>query len=94
MIRLTKAEIAAIKSSIYKFDSHAKIFLFGSRTDPSKKGGDIDLVVLSQILSNEDRLQIKQELFRYIEEQKVDLIIAKNDSDPFVRIALSKGIQI
>jgi uncharacterized protein len=93
-MRLTQFEIEAIKSSILKFDSNAIIYLFGSRTDLKKKGGDIDLLVYSDNLKESDKLKIEMALFEKIEEQKVDIIIAKNNSQPFVRIALKKGIRL
>jgi predicted nucleotidyltransferase len=91
-IRLTSDEISAIKSSVYKFDPSARIYLFGSRTQLDKKGGDIDLLIMSDILKQENRLDIKFELFKHLEEQKIDIIIAKDDTEPFVKIALSKGV--
>jgi len=91
-VRLNKLEIDAIKQSVQTFDPHAKIYLFGSRADMNKKGGDIDLLILSQTLNYEDKLRIKVRLFDLIEEQKVDIVIAKDTVDPFVRIALKQGI--
>ena len=93
-VRLKPSEIDAIKQSVYTSDPHAKIYLFGSRADMNKTGGDIDLLVLSQTLQYEDKLRIKVRLFDLIEEQKVDIIIAKDTTDPFVRIALKQGIFI
>lgn len=94
MIRLNENEVAAIKSSILQLDSEALIYLFGSRTDPKKKGGDIDLVVLSNKLKAKDKIKIEVSLFKLIDEQKVDIIIAKDDSEPFVKNALRSGIQL
>ncbi len=46
-VRLTEEEIKMIRKIIKKYDPDAKIILFGSRTDLTKKGGDIDLLVIS-----------------------------------------------
>ncbi|MBM3198685.1 MAG: nucleotidyltransferase domain-containing protein [Chlamydiae bacterium] len=91
-MRLNAEEIAAIKAAVHKFDPSAQIYLFGSRTDKQKKGGDIDLLVLSKTLTLAHRLDIKFELFRDFEDQKIDIVIAENDNDPFVQIALSTGV--
>lgn len=91
-VRLNADEIKAIKSSIHRFDPSAKVYLFGSRADLTKKGGDIDILILSDILTISNRLDIKMELFRHLEEQKIDIVIAKDDNDPFVKIALSQGV--
>ena len=94
MIRLKSDEINAIKSSILYLDPYAKIYLFGSRTDPKKRGGDIDILVFSNTLKDSDRLQIKMFIFKQMEEQKIDLIIASDDTDPFVKLALLNGVQL
>jgi predicted nucleotidyltransferase len=91
-MRLNQQEINAIKQSVQALDAHAKIYLFGSRVDINKKGGDIDLLIFSQALDYNDKLRIKRRLFEQIEEQKVDIIIAKDTTDPFVQIAFEQGI--
>ena len=40
-MRLSGKEIEAIKSVILSHDDSAKVHLFGSRTDDTKKGGGI-----------------------------------------------------
>ncbi|MBN1905471.1 MAG: nucleotidyltransferase domain-containing protein [Deltaproteobacteria bacterium] len=93
-MRLTEKEKRAILESVRKLDPDAEVYLFGSRTDALKKGGDIDILVLSDQLEFFDKLAIKAELFERIEEQKVDLLIAKHRGDPFVKLALEKGIRL
>jgi len=93
-LRLTEYEIKIIKQTVLALDYHAKIHLFGSRVDGSKKGGDIDLLILSQKLNYDDKLQLKMQLFEQIGEQKIDIVIAKDTSDPFVRIALKQGVML
>ena len=94
MMRLHQTEIQAIKETILSLDENAEIYIFGSRTDQTLKGGDIDILVLSQSLSFGDKLKIKQMIFEKMEEQKIDLIIARNTNSPFVRMAFKKGVRI
>jgi predicted nucleotidyltransferase len=93
-MRLTEKEKIAILESVRKVDPEAEVYLFGSRTDVLKKGGDIDILVLSDQLEFFDKLAIKAALFERIDEQKVDLLIAKHRSDPFIKLALEKGIRL
>ena len=93
-MRLDENEIKAIKGSIIEFDPFCEIYLFGSRTDMSKRGGDIDILILSQVLTYNDKIPILCRIFEQIEEQKIDLVIAKDTIDPFVRLALKTGIKL
>ncbi len=92
-MRLSEFEVKSIKESIRVFDPDALIYLFGSRTDDSKKGGDIDILVLSEILTSKEKRLIKLDLYDKIGEQKLDIIISKNDANnSFVKLAESGGI--
>lgn len=94
-MRLKPEEINAIKSTIHNLDREATVFLFGSRVDDAKKGGDIDLLVLSCKLSGGDaKRAIKKELYRLIGEQKIDIVLASDDADPFVQLALKTGVKL
>lgn len=93
-MRLTTEEITVIKQAIFARDSQAQVYLFGSRTDDLAKGGDIDLLIISQLLTPGDKRKIKSAIFERIEEQKIDILIAKDDSDPFVKIALMTGTSL
>ncbi len=80
-MRLSNKEIAAIKDVTRGvFGDNAMISLFGSRTDDSKKGGDIDLFIQckSQI-SREELYQLKikflVQLKKIIGDQKIDVLI-------------------
>src|SRR5438552_1256033 len=74
-IRLSKNEIEWIVSCIMGFDTRCKIFLYGSRTNPSAKGGDIDLLVESETLIFTDKIRILSELKSKLGERKIDLSI-------------------
>ena len=91
-MRLSAHEINSIKDTIKSVDQNARIYLFGSRVDNKKRGGDIDLLIFSQKLKEEDRFRIKRDLWEQIGEQKIDIIIARDESDPFTRIALRGAV--
>ena len=46
LVRLTQFEIASIKqSALDVFEPSGQVILFGSRVEPLKKSGDIDLYI-------------------------------------------------
>jgi len=93
-MRLSSDEKSAIIQAVERLDPGAGIYLFGSRVDDTKKGGDIDILIFSDRLTFEDKLEIKAYLFERIEEQKIDLIISQDESDPFIRMALKQGVRL
>jgi hypothetical protein len=46
-MRITAIEKGALVHSVRQADPNARIWLFGLRLDDLKKGGDIDIAVLS-----------------------------------------------
>jgi len=85
-MRLTKAEILTIKQNVLQFDEDAKVFLFGSRVDNCAKGGDIDILVISEKIGFSEKIKIKTKIFEDIEDQKLDLVIKKDFDDTFVKL--------
>lgn len=60
--------------NIFK-DIEGEIYLFGSRTDQNKRGGDVDILILSEI---ENPLKLKLELqTKYLLEadESIDIVI-------------------
>lgn len=93
-MRLTEFEATSIRQAVHTLDVHAKIYLFGSRADDDKRGGDIDLLIISDRLCPADAGRVRWLLWEQIGEQKIDIVIAKDDSDPFVRIAQKEGVPL
>jgi len=93
-MRLTNSEISVIKSSINSFDEQAKIYLFGSRLDDKLKGGDIDLLVLSEKILQKDSYLLKAKIFKIIEEQKIDIVIKRKPDDAFTQYIFKKAVEL
>jgi uncharacterized protein len=92
-MRLNSKEQLSIKQTINQFDPKALVYLFGSRVDDNKRGGDIDLLVFSEHLGFTEQRKIKIKLYELIGEQKIDLIIAKkNTSNPFIQLVLEEAV--
>jgi predicted nucleotidyltransferase len=85
-MRLTEKEIQIFKDKILAFDNDAVIYLFGSRTNDQAKGGDIDLLVISDKIGFKEKIKIRAGIFNEIEEQKLDLIVKKDFSDTFIKV--------
>ena len=84
-MRLSEIEKTTIVNAILEKDKNAQIFLFGSRTDDFKKGGDIDILVQSDRIGLLEIVKIKSTIFKNIPEQKIDLLISKsNETNHFV----------
>jgi predicted nucleotidyltransferase len=93
-MRLTEIEKSAIIEAITAVDQDARIYLFGSRTDDTKKGGDLDILIFSKDITFGDKLKIKAAIFEKIDEQKIDLVIAEDEKDPFVKMIREQGVQL
>ncbi len=93
-VRLTNEEIKTIKKITYEIFGECKIYIFGSRTDPNKKGGDIDIYIIpkdkTQLFRKKLKLSAKLE---NILGKPVDIIVSKNPNRPIEKQAL-KGVEI
>jgi len=97
-MRLTDNEITVIKSSAKAFfGPGARIFLFGSRVDDARKGGDIDLYVEAEHpVQLQDKISFITHLKMTLGDQKIDVVVNapnKNDQKIF-QIARQTGIEL
>ncbi|WP_198245177.1 nucleotidyltransferase domain-containing protein [methane-oxidizing endosymbiont of Gigantopelta aegis] len=74
-MRMDKEQIELLKNSLKSLDSAAHIYLFGSRTDDNKKGGDIDLLIRSKKLKKSDIRKLRLDFYQKFGEQKIDIIL-------------------
>ncbi len=94
-MRLTKNEIKILKENLKILSNEAKIYLFGSRIDEAKKGGDIDLLILSDKLTKKDLRRIRVEFFKRFGEQKMDIVLDKlTPQKIFTKLILPKAIEL
>lgn len=98
-MRITKEQSKQIVNSVYNFiDINAKVWLFGSRCDDLKKGGDIDLYIESETIDSPflRRINLKIALDEVFEGQKVDVVYHDKNLPykPIHEIAKSEGITL
>jgi predicted nucleotidyltransferase len=75
-MRISSAEKDVVVNTICQADRNARIWLFGSRADDSKKGGDIDIAILSPKIHVPERMIIRRNIVDRIGEQKVDILVS------------------
>ena len=95
-MRISSENIAKIKEIFSKHFTNGKILLFGSRTDDKKKGGDIDLLILS-----DEKLKFNQisnfrfDLQKQIGDRKIDILNYQfNEKSIFLENIIEKAIEI
>jgi predicted nucleotidyltransferase len=93
-MRLTETERHALLDAIAASDPDAQVWLHGSRARDDARGGDIDLLVLSQRMRLSEKLDVLSRLHQTLGERRVDLTIARDESRPFVRLALAQGVRL
>ncbi|MFO7802124.1 MAG: nucleotidyltransferase domain-containing protein [Desulfovermiculus sp.] len=93
-MRISDSEQQIIKDAVFALDPQARIYLFGSRANDSKRGGDIDLLIFSTKITLQDKLDMKAKIFEKMDEQKIDLLIATDTQAPFVREALKNSVEL
>lgn len=98
-IRLSASEIDAISCSFKKkFQKEDHLWLFGSRANPSARGGDIDLYIettLDEDVAIDQKIRFVTELYYKIGDQKIDIILnctKANYTLPIYTIARQEGV--
>jgi predicted nucleotidyltransferase len=106
LMRLNNDQIQAIRqAATIAFGQGTSVWLFGSRADDAKKGGDIDLLVCPQVRPAEDAAEPQQAfmqkikmlnlLERYLGERKIDIVVEQaQDTRPIVEVAHKTGIKL
>ena len=100
-LRISSSESRIIKEKTLEiFGSSASVFLFGSRTDDTKKGGDIDLFIETEEVKDsvKKKITLMTELQFKLGERKIDIVMASkndiNDIPLIVKIARETGIRL
>lgn len=94
-VRLSEEELATLKRSLEELTDDYALYLFGSRTDPEKRGGDIDILVISEKLNRRDLRKVRIDFFEKFGEQKLDIVLDDGTlSSPFVRHIIDKAVSL
>lgn len=101
-VRLSNNELASLEKLFKQhFLSEDELWLFGSRADLTRKGGDIDLYIETSAKTIEDAIKRKTdfiwELEQAIGEQKIDIVLNMVNFPyglPIHQIAKTEGVRI
>jgi len=100
-MRLSEQSVQAVKAAVQTaFPGHSKLLLFGSRVADDKRGGDIDLLVVSDVpRSAREAAKINAivKIQMALGEQKIDMVVTADpalDTRPVVREAVRYGIEL
>ena len=95
-MRLTKYQIELIKTLARKyFGRKAKVYLFGSRADDNKKGGDIDIYIETDVAKNvfDKKINMLIEMEKKLGQRKIDIVVNNFSSNLSIySVAKAEGI--
>ena len=93
-MRLSPEVVRAIQEAFVQVFENGTLYLFGSRVDDSRKGGDIDLYVETDKRERlgEKRIEFLALIKRQIGDQRIDLVVARDTPRRIDEIASSEGI--
>jgi len=93
-MRLTADQLDVIRQEVRRLDPEAAVYLFGSRVDDGRRGGDIDLLIFSGVITERLKRRLRLALYDRLGEQKIDIVVARDERDPFVRMAKQQGVSL
>jgi len=95
-MRITEYEKNVIIDAVKRADPVAQVWLFGSRTDDSKKGGDIDIAIFSEKINKNvmQEIQVRRFICDKIGEQRIDIVTTNSGKEAIFRLAVAEGIQL
>jgi len=94
-MRITDQEKNVIIDAVKSVDPNAGVWLFGSRADDGKKGGDIDIAILSEKINNVmQKIRVRRFICDRLGEQKIDIVTTNSGKEAIFRLAVVEGIKL
>jgi hypothetical protein len=91
-MRISTSEINNLLGSIKQIDQNASVYLFGGRIDNQKIGGNIEIAILSKLVSLKEKIEIKYNFYQDFGEQKLDLLIVRDKNMLFWQVIKDEAI--
>lgn len=95
-MRLSTKYKEVILKYFYQFFKTGEVYLFGSRVDDTKKGGDIDLYLVLNEHSNlfEKKIKFLSRVKKELGDQKIDIVFNTDSSRLIEKEAIQWGIKL
>lgn len=101
-MRLTDSELTSIKKTFHEyFAPEDKLWLFGSRANDNKRGGDIDLYIETNETDTKKAISNKMDfviaLYPLIGDQKIDVVLNQlslQSSLAIYDVAKTQGVRL
>lgn len=93
-LRLSSEAVHVIQEAFLRVFEKGELYLFGSRVDDARKGGDIDLYIVADHRDRmgEKRIEFLTQIKQKIGDQRIDLVIERGTKRPIDEIAISEGL--
>lgn len=99
-VRLEPRDLNAICMTFKEcFEKNDHLWLFGSRINPQKRGGDIDLYIEVEHFDSKKVYEQKSQFWSLLQdrlgEQKIDIVLRDPNQDLLVyKVACQEGVQL
>ena len=95
-MRLAKDKISFLKFELLKLSPEGKIYLFGSRVDDEERGGDIDILLLSESkLEKSDFREVRRKFYKRFGWQKLDIVnMSYQERSAFKNLSLTYAVRL
>jgi len=93
-MRLSSEVRSVIQDVFVQVFEKGDLYLFGSRVDDARKGGDIDLYIDTENHERmgEKRIEFLSLIKRKIGDQRIDLVVARKKKRTIDKVATSQGV--
>ncbi len=103
-MRITADQLKIVKDLTRSYSGEdARLWLYGSRVDDEKKGGDYDFLIETSLTNPDEIISRKIDMITQLlssepfEDEKIDIIVKRQQSSfdmPIYHIAKQEGMQI
>ncbi len=95
-MRLRKDIASFIKTELKNIDPYSEVYLFGSRAEDEAKGGDIDILWLTNKKIARDKIRkFRVSFYKKFGWQKIDIVnFTFSEEDVFKKVAMQNAVEL